>query len=197
MITLSVRDDFAEMRSLLTDFERRQMPFAAARALTFTAKRGEADLVQNMGSAFDRPTPFTSRAIGVISATKASQQAVIFVRPIQAQYLSLPETGGTRRPKKRALVNPAGVRLNQYGNIPNRALARLKRRRDVFVGTVRGAGGVWQRKGRALTLLMSFSGAKQVKRHPWFVPRVTATVRAVFPGQMQAALAEALRTARR
>ena len=190
--------DLARMKRLLTDFERRQWPFAAARALTATAQAAQVDTTRGMASAFDRPTPFTERAIAVLPATKTTLTAEVFVRPVQARYLGLQEQGGTRQPKRRALVTPAGIRLNKFGNIPNKALRRASARGDAFSGKVNGIGGIWQRTKRGpLKLLARFDGPKKVNAHPWFMPTVTATVNREFSDNMKAAMTLALRTARR
>lgn len=219
MIRISVRQDYQRLGQRLDAFERRQLPFATARALTATAKAAQGRVEQAMGSAFDRPTPFTQKAIAITSATKTRLSAEVFAKPVQAKYLGLQERGGMRRPKKQALVDPVGVKLNKYGNIPAKALARLKKRKDVFVGTVKGIGGVWQRpargtrrdgthgskgntQGRAagfrsgLTLLMRFAGPQPVKPHPFFMPAVAEVAKRDFPRRLRDALAEALRTAR-
>lgn len=203
MIRISIREDYRRMERILTDFERRQLPFATARALTQTVQLAKVEEERRLSTAFDRPTPFTQRAIAIVTASKSTLRAEVFVRPIQAGYLALPEAGGMRRPKKAALVNPANTRLNQYGNIPYKALARLKRRRDVFVGKVGNVGGLWQRpkpvKGKVgkLKLLMRFAGPQRVKRNPWFMPVIHRVARQQWRPLMREALAEALRTARR
>jgi hypothetical protein len=204
--------DFARMQRLLSDFERRQFPFAAAKALTATAKAAQVDVTRGMSSAFDRPTPFTERSIAVQPAQKTLLEAEVFVRPIQARYLGLQEAGGTRRPKRKALVIPAGIKLNPFGNIPNQALKRVLARWDTFSGTVNGVGGVWQRplrgvrrnggvgtKGsqKGLKLLVRFDGPKRVTVSPWFMPAVTRAVSRDFRSNMKTAMTEALRTARR
>lgn len=197
MITLRVTTDFARMQRILGDFERNQLPFAAARALTAVAKAAQREATEELPKAFDRPTPFTRRAVAVRSATKTSLEAVVFVRPIQAQYLGLAETGGTQEPKKAALVTPVSQRLNQYGNIPNRALSRAKARKNVFVGQVRGVGGFWQRTKDGLVLLARFDASRAVRKNEWFIPSVTRVVERDFGQALREALAEALRTARR
>lgn len=219
MIRISVRSDYQRLGHRLDNFERRQLPFAAARALTATAKAAQEAVEKALHEAFDRPTPFTQKAIATKSATKANLSAEVFAKPIQVKYLGLQERGGTRRPKKRALVNPAGVKLNQYGNIPAKTLARLKKRKDVFIGTVNGVGGLWQRPARGkrrdgtyetkgntqgkangsrtgLTLLMRFAGPMPVKPHPFFMPAIAEVAKRDFPRRLRDALAEALRTAR-
>jgi hypothetical protein len=197
MITISVRDDFKRGERMMNDLERRQLPFALARALNATAKAGQADTTRELPRAFDKPTPFTQRGIGIKTAARGELEAEVFVRPIQAEYLALQERGGVREPKGQALVTPVAVRVNQYGNIPNKALRRAKARKQVFVGQVRGTGGFWERTKDGLKLLARFDGPKRVKRNEWFMPTVTATVRREFPRQFPLAMREALRTARR
>jgi hypothetical protein len=197
MITISVRDDFRRATRMMTDLERRQLPFALARALNNTAKAAQLDVQRELPRAFDKPTPFTQRGIAIKTASRGELEAEVFVRPIQAEYLGLQERGGTREPKGQALVTPVAVRLNQYGNIPNRGLRRAKARKQVFVGQVRGVGGFWERTKSGLKLLARFDGPKRVARNEWFMPTVTATVRREFPRQFPQAMRDALRTARR
>lgn len=198
MISISVRDDFRRMTRTMTDLERRQLPFALALGLNRTAKAAQADLVRDLPRVFDKPTPFTERGVAIKTASRGGLEAEVFVRPIQAKYLGLQERGGTREPKGRALVTPVAVKLNQFGNIPNKGLRRAKARKAVFVGQVRGTGGFWERtKDGGLKLLARFDGSKPVKRRPWFEPTVQAAVRREFPRQMADAMRQAMRTARR
>nr|WP_314074860.1 hypothetical protein [uncultured Roseococcus sp.] len=203
MIRFSVRQDYQRLGHRLDAFERRQLPFAAARALTATAKAAQGAEERAIGSVFDRPTPFTQRGVAITPAKKTALKAEVFVKPIQATYLGLQDKGGTRRPKRSALVNPAGIKLDRYGNIPAKALARLKRRKDVFIGRVGKVGGVWQRPKKVKgtvgkpVLLMRFDGPERVRRRPFWDAPIAQIGRREFPRLMREALAEALRTARR
>lgn len=197
MLTISVRADFERLSLTLNDFARRQLPYAAARALTATVQGARRDVQAGMPQVFDRPTPFSQRGVTIRSATRNSLEASVLVLPKQAAYLAIQEGGLTREPKRRALVTPATIRLNQYGNIPARALARMKGRKDVFVGAVKGVGGFWQRlPDGGLKLLALFEGAKKVAPRPFFFPTVERSLRRDFDRLMGDALAEALRTAR-
>jgi hypothetical protein len=197
LLTVSVSADFERLRLTLDDFGRRQLPYAAARALTATVQGARREVQEGMPRVFDRPTPFTQRGISIRSATRNNLEAAVLVLPVQASYLRIQEQGLRREPKRRALVTPAAVRLNQYGNIPARALARMKGRSDVFVGTVRGIGGFWQRlPDRGLRLLARFEGPKKGAERPFFFPAVERSLRRDFNRLMGDALAEALRTAR-
>lgn len=178
-----------------------QVQYATARALTKTAKDAQAEVTRQIPQRFDRPTPFTQRAIGITPATKATLSASVFVKDKQAEYLALEETGGTRHPKKRALVLPRDARLNQYGNLPRGSIQRLLARPDVFSGKVGTVAGIWQRitrgKNKGQTkLLVAYQTEATYKPRFHFRDTVLATARRVVHANFVEALREALRTAR-
>ncbi len=198
MLNISFAAEFQRFALTLNDFGRKQLPFAAAQALTRTAQIGRDEVVRGMPAAFDRPTPFTTRGITIISARKTRLEARVLVKDVQAEYLRLQEAGGMRQPKKRAIITPRAVKLNQYGNIPQRGLARLKAKKTTFVGTVQGVGGFWERdeeEGK-VRLLARFDGPKRVTPHPFFFPRVEAVMRRDFDRLLGDAIGHALATAR-
>lgn len=136
---------------------RDHVPFALAKTVTQAGHAVRKALEAEMPRAFDRPTPFTMRAFAVKSASKRdpNPQAEIFAKDIQAEYLALQIFGGVRRPKAggKAVLTPGAARLNRYGNLPRRYVARANQRRNQFVGTVRfrsgqTVSGVWQRPRR-------------------------------------------------
>lgn len=203
MIRHSFAAEFRRFEMTLSNFGRTQLPIATATALTRTAQRGQSEVVGGMTSVFDRPTPFTMRSIGIETAKKTRLEARIFVKDQQSEYLRPQEVGGIRQPKKTALVTPAIIRLNRYGNIPHKGLARAKAKTGkggkslVFVGTVNGIGGFWQRgKDNELSLLARFDGPKQVTPHPFFFPAVGRVMGRGFERDLGEALEWAMRTAR-
>jgi len=137
MIELSLRTDFSRMERALQVVASRQIPFAAARALNDIARSSGNSINAHMGEIFDRPTPFTSRAVIAPRALAASREhlvATVTVRPIQQKYLLHEEIGGTREPAENtrkqatALVLPGrGLLLDQFGNIPRGTLKTLGR----------------------------------------------------------------------
>jgi hypothetical protein len=198
MIHISVRHDFDRLSRTLDNFSRKQLPFAAARALTTIAREAGNDVTRGLSEDLDRPTPFTKKAVAVLPARKTDLRAVVLIKDRQAQYLGYQIRGGQREPKGKALVLPAGIRLNQFGNIPRHGLARAKANKDTFVGVVKGVGGFWQRtKGGGLKLLAAFIPQATYKPILGFEARVERVVRAEFPRRLRFALVEALKTARR
>jgi hypothetical protein len=88
--------------------------------------------------------------VGVQRARKDRLDAVVYLKDVAAKYLGPYIDGGRHHLNSRALLNPKDIRVDQYGNLPKNALAKLKGRSDIFIGAVKTKGGaeirgVWQR----------------------------------------------------
>lgn len=159
---------------------RQETPFAIAVALTKTAKDAQAEVERRMPVLLDKPTTFTKRGVGISPARKARPVAQVFVKRIQAQYLRIQSTGGVRKPRKKVLIHPAGIRKNKFGNIPRTAVGRAMARSDTFVASGRDprashlSPGIYQRgkyrkrgagRGRGFVkLLIAFDDAQTYQR---------------------------------
>jgi hypothetical protein len=197
-LSVNIRSDVWKLKDQLDDLAKTQIPFATARALTTLATLAKAEVITALPQRFDRPTPFTMRGPAITVATKASQRATVYIKPIQAAYLALQETGGERTPPKTALVVPVQITLNAYGNIPKGQLARLKGKGNVFVANVNGIGGFWQRlPGDKLKLLVRFTPEAQYKPRFGYHLLVANVVTRNRTAVLRAALANALKSARR
>lgn len=69
-----------ERLQTLNRFEREQLPFAAALALTRTAQVVAEDLRAEMLAVFDRPTPATLNSLYIQPATKQKMEALVFIK---------------------------------------------------------------------------------------------------------------------
>lgn len=151
MTTFNLKSNIDAFQKKVSAAAYKQIPFATAIALTEVAKRVAEDEKTNEAKVLDRPRPFTQNAISVIRARKERQQAVVFMKDITARYLAPYQFGGHNVLNSKALLKPidAAKDLDQYGNLPKGFLAKLKGRKDVFIGTVQTKGGpvngVWQR----------------------------------------------------
>lgn len=162
---VEVDTNAAEVIKWLDALEKHDIPFATALGLTNIAKAVKDDIPDLLERAFDRPTPFTKRGVAIRAATKRRREARVFMKNKQAEYLRLQAKGGTRRPKRRALVVPSSTRRNKYGNIPRGQVKRLLARSDTFSGEVRGTAGIWQRmKSGRLKLLIAYATAAQYRK---------------------------------
>ena len=146
---ISVHANVQEISRSLSRLAHTQINFATAQALTALAKEVQADEIRNIATTFRKPKPFTQKSVGIQGARKDTLQAKVFVRPIAAKYLEPYEKGGAHVLAGRALINPKNIKLDSYGQLPRKALARLKARKDIFIGPVKTKSGVingvWQR----------------------------------------------------
>lgn len=164
----SVESNVRQFAAGVKDIERNQIPFAVALALTRTAQGGQSFTKQEMQRRLDNPTRFTLSGVAVKRATKRDLVAEVFLKDIQAAYLSWQVEGGIRYPARRAIPVPVGVRLNKFGNMPRRKLEQLRGRKDVFSGVVKGVPGLWQRmaSGRVKLLVAYEPQARYTRRFP-------------------------------
>lgn len=142
-----VKIDSAPLARKFTRLEKKQLPFATALGLTWTARDAQSAVKQGIVSKFDRPTKFTVEAVYIRAATKEKLEAFVFLRdeatkgtpPVK--YLAPNVYGGRRRAKRfeKALqragviganeraVHARGYPLNAYGNIPATTYSKILR----------------------------------------------------------------------
>lgn len=136
MLTVKI-EGLDKVRKSLDDLAKRQVPYAASRALNITAQRVRTDSIVTMGRVFDRPTEWTLNSLFVKPATKQKLEAVVWLKDYAAKgtpaskYLAPQIFGGPRGMKRfeRALqhagilppgwfVTPGGgARLDAHGNV--------------------------------------------------------------------------------
>ncbi|MCR5859713.1 hypothetical protein [Mesorhizobium sp. J428] len=172
-----------------------ELDFAQAVALTFTAKDCQAAGNASMTARLDRPVKFTQIAMAIRPATKGSLKATVFAKDIQAEYLRYQETGGERRPKRRAILVPVKGSRNQAGNMPRGYVAGLLGRSDVFSGRVGRAEGLFQRlKNGKLKLLVAYEPDVDYDKRLGMRETVIATAHRQFPRRYAAELDKLFRS---
>lgn len=204
MVELSVKSDIKKTVRKLNRIQRKQVPFAVAKALTVTTRRVQRAEVKQLKKDLDRPTPFTQRAFKVIRAEKrdflrGKAKAILRIKPIQDAYLKTQIFGGFKLPKRRAHVIGREARANRYGNLPRGTVKRLLARPDVFSGTVGRTRGIWQRTGRGkrdLKLLVQYVDRTSYRPRFRFFETANRTARRFFGRQLVVELKKAIRTAR-
>ncbi len=149
--SINIKTNIKAFEKKVSAMAYKQLPFATALALNALAKDVTVAEQRNEHQVLDRPRPFTTGAIGVRRATKASMEATVFVKDITAAYLEPYEFGGKNKLNSKALLKPVGAvkDLDEFGNLPRNFLRKLAGRRDIYIGAVktkRGlVNGVWQR----------------------------------------------------
>lgn len=122
-----------------------QAQYAAAVALTRTAKEVRNELKKEMSRVFDRPTPYTMNSLYVKPATKQNLEAMVWLKDATSKgtpadrYLKPQIVGGSRSLKsmEKALQSSgkmprgyfaqpaAGAQLDQYGNVKRSQIVQI------------------------------------------------------------------------
>ena len=104
MLTINVSHDLDALASRLTNLQREQLPFAAAKALTMTVQDVQHELQSEMPSRFTIRRTWTIQGIRIKPATKRELTAAVYSRD---PFMDLQESGGTKA--------PIGRRVFDYG----------------------------------------------------------------------------------
>ena len=223
VMILSVKADISRATRDLDNLARKQIPFAQAQAVNSLAAFVQQAEQKAIKATFPTATPFTVASVRVKRARKSDPTATVYIgqiiEPVLAPYI----TGGRHfLGSKRGILNPKAVNVNQFGNIAKGRLAALKGSSDVFIGSIKTKNGqtingVFQRgnftvgkrrpggtpdkrkikpQRSRLKILIRFGDALTVtERLPWF-ETATGVVQANAYVAMQAAMTQALATAR-
>lgn len=160
MYTIAV-DGLTELQRTFSTLGR-DLNKAVARGINTTATKVVEAEKAGMKTHLDRPTPFTLNSLGVLKAnsTHRAPAALVFVKPIAAEYLQRPILGGTYEG-----LHPAAIKLNQYGNIPKRK-GTPEGMRKLITNQRQFVGKIITRRGQEIFGLFERARYKKVAK-PW------------------------------
>ena len=207
---LSVKADTKKLTKYLLNAHRKQIPFATSNALNNTAFDVRTSLQRLLPRFIDRPTKAIVKSVQVQKSTKRTLTATVgFVgkgfrttkwQTSPAVIMDKHITGGPRKPRRRALAVPVGLKTNKYGNIPrNKITKMLSDKAKYFSGIPKGRtnAGIYERKKNGLKMLVAWEDKAEYQggRFP-FNKIVTNTVNKRYKKRFDDALNYAIRTAR-
>lgn len=193
---IEVQSNLAELPKLYIDVDR-QMRFAASVALNRTADTVRKAINSEMQSSFDRPTPYTLRALRVRRSDRNTLTAHVDFKDAGAagkgtpadRYLS-PQVYGGGRSRKRSeraleaagmsagkyMVPGAGATLDQYGNVSRGQIVQLLSYLQAFGEHGYRANATDRSRKRLAKLGRSDGGYKKIGGVQYFVSRGKGTV---------------------
>lgn len=184
----------------LNNIATKQIPYAAMNTLNTVAFGVRDEEVKALDKHLDRPTPFTKRGYEVVKASRGRLIASVRARQIQAAYLKYQVEGGSRGPKRQAIVLPRAIGVNAYGNMPKGRVKSVLAQKTVFSGKVKGIGGIWRRvggkKNPGLKLLVKYTGKASYSERLPFYEVAQATVNRMFMVEFNGKLGRALASAK-
>jgi hypothetical protein len=161
-VRIRVIDDVERFTRNMDDAARRHVPFAIARALTWTARDAQTDVRDELPKQFTLRNSWVKNGIRITPASKASPQAVVgSLEP----FMERQETGGAKRSR-------GGHRIAVPKAKPSRVIPRAQRpaavrnKPRVFTVKTANGAGIFRRQGKQrypLQLLYWLKRGVQVK----------------------------------
>ena len=188
-VEISIAHTLDRAVAALSELERRQVPYATARALTSVAYAARDDVRKELPGRFTLRRPWVARGIAVEPAKKSTPAARVFSRDA---FMVAQETGGLK-PDARPI--PAGrlAAVHKTRVVPrSQWVAPLLRRKNVFYR----AGSVFERKGDRIEALYRLRRQVSVAPRFGFAATVERVVAEGFAASFVLALGRAMDTAR-
>ena len=204
---INIKSNIDEVIKQISIAKKEQIPYAISLAVNETAQDIATEVTEQMPRFIDRPTPFTLKAYLSASgkwkgkrANKRDLTAIIQAGEIQAEYLAFQVYGGTRKPKKTAILVPTlKAPKNQYGNLSR---ANLKKYAEPS-GKLFHAGkkenkepGVYRNNRRTIEMLAAYELETQYEARFPIHKIAEAKARQVIERNVYRSIQKALQSAR-
>lgn len=199
---ISIQHNIDDAIKGLSRLHRKQVPFAASKALNSTAADAMNYTKAKAYKELDRPKDTSVNGIRMARSNKRRLRSSVFIIPAVNEFLRYQIVGGTRKPSGKAEAVPVNLKLNKHGNIPGRRQGKIQKllnRPDTFSGTVGGVAGVWKRnkkRDRPPVLLVAYASSVQYKPRFKFYRHAARTIDKRWARNFDRALQFAIRTAR-
>ena len=195
IMELNVRAETKKVERYLNRIQRRQLPFAIARALTWTVQDAQKSIIAAIPHIFRVTKKWWLKTqptgIKIRPATKIHLTATVYTN---APFADLQESGGTKRPRGRMIAVPT-AKTPKSRRKAGGAAVMMKQKKTFATKT-----GIYRRKGgkKNQTIEKVFTFTKKARVRPRFgfkdIARKVAVRR--FPNHFYKSLTQALRTAR-
>ncbi len=199
MLNFSIQvDGIQEATRYLNALQRKQIPFATAKALTETASDARDEIVRGLDRKFTLRSmwwkPRTRFGFNIKAAKKTDLEAEVFTR---APWMKLHETGGIKKPAqgKHLAVPSSFVRRNKRNKITT--ANRPRNLKNSFVGTGKnGQKTIFQRKRKQVIPMYFLERDAQIRERLQFRDTAQRVVNKRWMRNFNKALDHALRTAK-
>lgn len=198
----SIRFKPANFVRSLSHIVESQMPYAAALALTRTAKDGQASVLSALPTKFTLRTSWTAKGIRVTPARKADGLDGMAAHVGSKDWFMADQMGteaNTRKPRGKYRLIPKRARPSKTSLIPKRLQPKqvFADKRTVVTKSKFGGIAVFTQRGKhGLSLLYAGRTTQVVKPRLDFRGKVMDTARLRFGENFRRAMDEAKRTAR-
>lgn len=196
MFNLNVKSNAKEFTRYLDDVQRRQVPFALARALTWTVQDGQKAVQDHIPAVFEAKVKWWAKnqptGIKIEPAKKDRLTAAVYT---DAYFAKLQEDGGIKAPFKSSKLQVPSERVPKSRRKSGGVKVMLAQKKTFSTkrGVFRKVGG---KKDRRVELLYWKTKTAVIKPRFGFRSVVYNTTLKVFPDKFSRSLASALRLGR-
>ncbi len=191
---IRVASDVERFTTGMDDAARRHLPFAIARALTWTAQDAQTEVREDLPKRYTLRNNWVKNGIRITPAKKDDLRSVVgSLEP----FMKRQETGGTKKARDHSRVAvPVNARRNKRAAIPKgQRPAALKGKPKIFTITTASGTGIMRRVGKKrypLQLLYWLKRGVQVKPSFGFKVTTSTTVRDRFGPNFVESLSRAM-----
>lgn len=181
----------------------KQVTFALASTLTAVAKEAQAASISDIGETFtvrnNWVQPSNAMGVKVLPASKQDLSAAVVTR---ADWLTLHEVGGTKRPEGRNVAIPSdNVRRTKRDLVRRSQRPKaLRGKRDVVLPLRRGGHGLFQRRGKGprgrLVFLYRLTPSARIRKESTVVEPTARVFEKRFDAIFERKLRQAFRMAK-
>lgn len=201
-VDLSVKVDIKDAARHLDRMQRKQLPFAIARALTKLAQEAQKEIQQEIPKRFNVTRKWWLKqqptGIKITPATKQKLESSVYTK---AYFAELQEEGGTKRPHKGSRIAVPSDNVKAKKNRRSGAVREQASKPKVFyANTDTGKRAMFRRRTKKpypIEMLYTFTPTAWVRKRFKFVETAERVVRQRFKRVFEESLRKALRTARR
>ena len=196
MFVLNVKSNVKDFTRYLDNVQRRQVPFALARALTWTAQDGQSAVVDQIQKVFETRVKWWAKnqptGIKIQPAKKDRLTALVYT---DAYFAQLQEDGGIKTPFKAGKLQVPTDKVPKSRRKAGGVKIMLEQKKTFSTkrGVFRKVGG---KKDRRVELLFWKSKTAVIKPRFGFRSVVYNTALKIFLEKFSRSLASALKTAR-
>lgn len=201
-MTIALEFDPRAFNRWLNRVAQKQVPFATARALTWTAKDAQAAIRQKVQSSMILRRKWALSGIRIKAAQKRHGLNGMFAEVGSVDWFmadQLGETSNVRKPRSsRYRAIPRKVRRTRASAIPRSKRPKaLLSRSNVFVQErVKGRPAIWQRQAKGLKLLYTLTPEQRITPVFSFNDAVAKLAADRFPRHWLRSMNEAVATAK-
>ncbi len=201
-LLVSVKQNNKQFMKALTNFEKKQMPFAIAQGINSTLFGLQKEMGKQTEIKLDRPTPATKKGFFVKKAQKKNQVGFLAIKDFVAKYLKYQIVGGVRTTgKKIPIPYKPNIRLNRFGNIIGKKTGLIRNPSKQFFGKIGGVRGVYQITGGSREvprLIIAFKDSVSYTKKPFpFFIIGKSYINNTYNRNLNKAFKKAMATARR